>query len=317
MYNPDFAFAENSRPDYKVKDSLIMFRGLDKFEDSEGFSSDIIFINEALSGVSKEQYENVTMRCKLMVIMDWNPRYTKHWIFELEGRPNMFFNHSTFKDNPHCPEPVKQKILSYEPTPENVAAGTADEYRWKVYGQGVRAAQDGLVFPKITWIDAFPDDLAHTVLGMDFGFTNDPSVLVRAGVRDNNLYLHELFYHPVIDPELLYELVSPFFGKHDYCYADSSDKYATNCTGQIQVLQAKGLPIIPVKKYHGSIVDGISIMQNFHIHIVKTRNAEIEANSYIWDSVNGIPINKPKDEYNHFWDASRYAVISELKHFLK
>ncbi len=314
-YDPANAFAENSRPDYRIKDSKIMFRGLDKFQESEGFDCDIVFINEILSGgISKGQYENVTMRCKLMTIADWNPKFTRHWVFDLQGRPDTFFTHTTFRDNPHAPPSVVQKILSYEPTDANIAAGTADDYRWKVYGLGQRAAAEGLIFPRITWIDKFPDNLEHVVHGMDFGFTNDPTVLVRGAVRDNNLYLEELFRCPVAGAADLHAHISPHFDKNAYVYADSADKYAKNSTGQIEALQMMGLPVIPAKKYSGSVVDGIHLMQNFNIHIVRNRDVEIEANSYVWAEVHGIPINYPIDSFNHFWDASRYMVLMELRY---
>lgn len=315
LYDPSSATGENIRPEYSLNGSRIMFRGLDKMDKHEGFPSDIIFINEVLSGVSELQFENVTMRCRMMVIADWNPKYTEHWIFRREGRPNTFFTHSTFRDNPHCPSAVRDKILSYEPTPGNIEAGTADEYRWKVYGLGMRAAEEGLVYPNITWIDKFPQDIKHTVLGMDFGFTNDPTVLARTGVKDNGIYFEELFRAPVIDAGQLHECISGLFHPNEYCYADSADKYATNASGQIEALQLKGLPVIATKKYSGSIVDGISIIKNFKIYIVRNRATEIEANAYVWDSVNGIPINKPVDKFNHFWDAVRYPAISEWRYY--
>lgn len=316
LYDPGNATGENIRPEYNIRGSRIMFRGLDKMDKHEGFPSDIIFINEVLSGVSELQFENVTMRCKMLVIADWNPKYTEHWIFRREGRPNVFFTHSTFRDNPHCPAAVAEKILSYEPTPENVAAGTADEYRWKVYGLGQRAAEEGLVYPNITWINTFPADIEHTVLGMDFGFTTDDTVLARTGVKGDCIYFEELFRSPVVDAGELYNYISPLFYEHEYCYCDSADKYATNPTGQIDALQMKGLPVMATKKYSGSIIDGISIIKNFKIHIVRNRATEIEANSYVWDSVNGIPINKPVDKFNHFWDAVRYTAIMEWRYHM-
>ena len=44
---------------------------------------------------------------------------------------------------------------------------------------------------------------------------------------------------------------------------------------------------------------------------------QIEANSYVWETVNGIAINYPHDEFNHLWDAARYAVQSEFKNLIQ
>lgn len=315
LYDPKSMLSENSRPEYSINGSIIKFRGLDKMGEKEGFTSDIIFINEVLSGVTKQQYESVTMRCKLFCILDWNPKYTKHWAFNLKGQPNVFFTHTTFRDNQHAPKSVIAKIMSYEPTPENIASGSADEWRWKVYGLGKRAAMDGLVFNKVKWINKFPNDIEHVVMGMDYGFTNDPTALVRAGLKGNDLYVEKLFYNPVIDANILYDNIKDHFKGNLYCYADSSDKYPTNPIGQTESLHKLGLRIIPAKKYHGSIVDGINIINLFNLHIVQCEEFETEQGAYIWDSVNGITINKPVDRDNHLWDALRYIMIMEFKHY--
>lgn len=316
VYDPDSLTGENVRPDYRVGKSVIHFRGLDKMDQKEGYDCDIIYFNELLDGVSEAHFKNITMRCTTMIIGDWNPKVTQHWVFDLEGQPDTFFTHTTYIDNPFCPLSVRRQIESYEPTPENIAAGTADEYRWKVYGLGIRAAQEGLIFPNINWIDKFPDDLEYIVLGMDFGFTVDPTALVREGVRGRDLFIEELLYTPIEDPVVLYDAVQPFFDGRVRCWADSADKYASNPIGMVEALQARGLAISKAKKYQGSLVDGIFSMKNFKLNIVKTKNFQREANSYVWDTANGIQLLKPKDTNNHLWDAARYPVISEVKHFV-
>ena len=251
-----------------------------------------------------------------MIIGDWNPKYTEHWVFEMEGQPDTIFTKTTYKDNPFCPPSVRQTIESYEPTPENIAAGTADDFRWKVYGLGERAAQEGLVYPNIDWIDEFPDDLEYTAYGIDFGFTNDPTAIIHVGVRGRDLFLHELFYSPIDDPDLLYQIVAPILGSEGYAIADSADKYAKNPEGMVKSLQMRGLSVIKAKKFQDSITTGISYMKNFHIHCVKTKNMRNEANTYVWDAVNGITINKPVDKNNHLWDAARYVVMTVFRNYI-
>ena len=56
-------------------------------------------------------------------------------------------------------------------------------------------------------------------------------------------------------------------------------------------------------------------MNNFTINIVENTAVRNEANAYVWDTVHGIAINRPRDDNNHFWDAARYTVISELKRY--
>lgn len=308
LFEEDALTGEGQRPEYRIKDSVIRFRGLDKMGTKEGFPSDILFFNEVLSGISKEQFDSVTMRCKLLAILDWNPRYTKHWAFELEGRPNVFFTHTTFKDNPHCPKAVAKRILSYEPTPENIAAGTADEWRWKVYGLGIRAAQEGLIFPDVDWIDTFPTDLEFTAFGLDFGFTVDPTAIVEVGAKGRDLFVRPCFYAPCDDPDTLAEILHNVMGYEQCCIADSADKYAQNPEGMVFSLQMRGLSVSKFSKYSGSLIAGINILKNFRMHIVKDKDFQNEQGGYVWDSINGIKINRPIDKFNHYWDATRYVT---------
>lgn len=311
VYDPDAMRSEKQRPDYYINNSVIHFRGSDRMDSREGHDCDIIYINEMLDDISKQQYKNITMRCTTMVIGDWNPKYTEHWAFELEGQPHTYFTHTTYKDNPFCPPGVIREIESYEPTPANIAAGTADEWRWKVYGLGIRAAKEGLVYPNIDWIDEFPSDLERVVFGLDFGFTNDPTALVRLGLRGLDLYMKEEFYAPCSDPALLYDAIEGTVGRMPI-FADSADKYAKNPESMVDGLLLRGLSVVKAKKYAGSVTDGIHMVKSFRLHIVRSRNFQTEANSYVWDSVNGITINQPIDKFNHLWDAVRYAVMEYL-----
>lgn len=309
-------FAENARPDVYIRNSVISFRGLDKMEKKEGFDSDVIFFNELLSGVEEEQFKNVVMRCKKMVIADWNPRYTQHWAFDYEERPNTIFTHSTYKDNRHCPVSVRLEIESYEPTPENIKNKTADDYRWKVYGLGKRCAQEGVIFANVDWIEEFPQDIQHTVIGIDYGFTNDPTAIVRAGSKNGELYAELKCYTPIQSADILEQVIRSIMTKEEYAYADSADKYERDGQGMNYEMQVRGLPVIAVKKTAGSIGIGIQIMQGTKMHIVKSKEWEAEQGGYVWDMVNGIAINRPVDKFNHAWDALRYAVISELRYQL-
>ena len=129
------------------------------------------------------------MRCRKLMVLDWNPKYTQHWCFKLEGQANVHFTHSTYRNNKHLEQSVINKIESYcpwnfddlelpekkrRPHPDNVRLGTEDAYRWSVYGEGIRCAPEGLIFKNVVYDDMWPENIAP-VLGLDFGFTVDPS----------------------------------------------------------------------------------------------------------------------------------------------
>ena len=58
VYDPDAMRSENQHPDYYINNSVIHFRGLDRMDSREGYDCDIIYINEMLDDISKQQYKN-------------------------------------------------------------------------------------------------------------------------------------------------------------------------------------------------------------------------------------------------------------------
>lgn len=302
---------ESGAPRCQLFGNTIYFHGLDDWTKVEGLPSDVLFFNEALE-VNRKCFETLLMRCSELCILDWNPRYTQHWCFELSKRSDAIFCHSTYKDNHHLADTIRKGIEAYEPTAENIAAGTADEWRWKVYGLGICAAMEGLVYPDVEWIEEFPDDCDYVTLGMDFGFTNDPTALVRCGMKGEDLFVELLVYHPFDDPSKLYDAIAPHFNGHLYCICDSADRYAKNPMGMVTALGAKGLRVAKAVKRAGSIADGIQQVKQFRIHIVENKHARDEQGAYCYAMVNGIRVNSPIDDHNHMWDAVRYVVQNEF-----
>ena len=77
--------SENSSPSVRLYGNNIYFRGLDDEANSEGYPSNVLFINEALE-TKKSQVNGLIMRCEELIIMDWNPKFTDHWCFDFESR---------------------------------------------------------------------------------------------------------------------------------------------------------------------------------------------------------------------------------------
>lgn len=134
------------KPYYNLFGNNIYFRGLDDESAIEGYPSDIIFVNEVLE-TEKSKVDGLKMRCRKLIMFDWNPKLTKHWVFELEGQPDVIFFRSNYKENKHLEKTIVDEIESYNPdNPINVQNKTANLFRWRVYGLGVRTDQEGNVF---------------------------------------------------------------------------------------------------------------------------------------------------------------------------
>jgi len=324
----DENYKNPQKPYYNLYGNDVFFRGLD--DSSEGYPSDIVFINEALENQNKEKVDGIAMRCRKLLVYDWNPKYTQHWCFDLEGQPNVHFTHSTYKNNKHLEQSVINTIEGYcpwlledlniqdekkrRPNLINIRNGTADKYRWQVYGEGIRSSPEGLIFQNITWVDKFPD--IGFSYGMDFGFTTDPTALVKHGEDEFNIWIELLLYEPTENADLIHNFaITNNIDIKIPTTADSSDKYTGENRGTVEMvkeLYLKGWNISKVNKTK-SVMYWLTSMKKKKIHIVKNHlylQAKKEQENYKMKLINNIAINQPIDKFNHMWDADRYAHIA-------
>jgi PBSX family phage terminase large subunit len=291
---------------FKIFDNKINFLGADKPSKFHGAQCDYFWINETLP-VSKAIFDQQEMRCTKFWVMDYNPSVTEHWIFNsVIPRPDVGYLHTTYLDNPFCSIPERNKILSYEPTAKNIENGTADDYMWKVYGLGLRGAMQGLIFKNVNWVDNFPIDVRYQY-GLDFGFTNDPTALVKVGTKDNDLFLQLLCYEPIDNSFAVGEMFKNLgIEKGITITADSSDRF--NDVEMCRELRNIGYDVKKVDKGKG-ILWRIGLMKKYRINIVRDVNFKREQENYKWREINGICINEPLDKFNHAWDASGYGFL--------
>lgn len=299
---------------YTLYGNEISFIGLDDPARFHGPRQDITYINEAMEA-DEDSYRQLEMRTNEAMILDFNPSYTQHWIFNtllmnLPSKPNTFYMHSTFRNNPYLPKGQRDTILSYEPTPENIKNGTASEYKWLVYGLGKRAAQKGTIFKYITWIDKFPENVNYWY-SIDYGYTVDPFALVKIFIDGENLYLEKIIYEPIDNPESVSDALFNYgVQKHDLIASDSADRY--NDKEFNKELKNLGWNIHPISKTNG-VSYWIGQLSKYKIHIVNSIEFRIEAENYRWREINGIQINEPIDKFNHLWDAARYGIMVNSK----
>jgi phage terminase large subunit len=86
--------------------------------------------------------------------------------------------------------------------------------------------------------------------------------------------------------------------------------------GFISAARSAGYRVMAVRKFPGSINYGIAVLKNYRLHIVKNRfyhEVLKEQSNYKYKQVNGISLDEPIDDFNHFWDAVRYAAMSNLR----
>jgi hypothetical protein len=68
---------------------------------------------------------------------------------------------------------------------------------------------------------------------------------------------------------------------------------------------------IAVKKFPGCVTWRLDIINRHQINLINRPHIRKEQENYSYRTVHGIKTNDPIDDFNHFWDASGYAVQYE------
>lgn len=293
---------------FNMLGNKINLLGADKESKFLGASCDFLYFNEMLD-IPKGIFDQSEMRCRRFWWGDYNPKVTEHYVYEnIIPRDDVSFLHSTWRDNPFISDTERNKILSYEDTPDNRRQGTVDLYKWKVYGLGIRAAMEGLIFPDVIYINEFPDDCDEVVYGLDFG-TNDPACLVKVGIKGKNLYAEKLLYLPIHNNDDYCQYLDVLLPEECVVWADSAKPDI------ISYLKARGFPVYGAFKPRGSVNFGIGLLKRYNIHLVRDKDVRKEQENYKWKEIQGIRLNEPDDKWNHFWDAFRYAVYMQFRYY--
>lgn len=304
-------YVNNSRHIIKIRNWTFEFVGLDDQQKLHGLTCDIFWINEAMEA-TKDDFDQLEQRCSGFAILDYNPTAEEHWIYDnVCRRSDCYFDHSTMLDNPFIPENMRRKILSYEPTPYNYQQGTADERKWKIYGLGLRAQLEGLIFTKVSLIKEIPFFVTKRWRGLDFGFTNDPTALETVGFHDDCLYVDEECYLTAMTtPDIIKKVKQQNDWSRRKIWADNAEPR------EITELRNAGLPALSTVKGAGSINFGIDFMQGLkHIYVTEhSLNIKKEFDNYTWmqDPKTGHFTNIPVDSFNHAIDGIRYVCTMEL-----
>lgn len=92
--------------------TTVEIHGTDDEETVHGLTQDVAWLNEPYK-ISKDTFDQIDMRSDV-VFIDYNPK-KESYIENIAKQDNAIVIHSTFRDNPFCPEEQRIKIESYQP----------------------------------------------------------------------------------------------------------------------------------------------------------------------------------------------------------
>jgi phage terminase large subunit len=278
---------------YYLNDNIVEFFALDNEQKIRGTRRHVLYCNEA-NELNYPEYQQLNMRTEDYILLDYNPSDPNHFVYtKVLGREDCILIKSTFLDNPYLPETLINELLILKET---------DEDWWRIYGLGERGTGKENIF-QFTEYTSLPESAEPLGIGLDFGFTNDPTGIVRGYKNGTDLYLEELVYQTHLTNQDIFNKLKYITSKNEVIYADSAEPKS------IEELRRMGLNIRATKKGKDSILAGIDILKRFKIHI-KGENIKTEFLNYKWSKdKNGDLTNNPLDKWNHIIDAARYLVF--------
>ena len=281
--------------------SYIEFFSADQPDKLRGARRDVLFINEC-NNVSFESYQQLAIRTKKFIYLDYNPT-NEFWVHtELINDNNSDFIILTYKDNEALDPAIVKEIEKAK-----VKAETSSYWEnwWKVYGLGQIGTLEGVIFNNWQTIDVLPNDARLLGYGVDFGYSNDPTAIVEVYKWNDKRIVNEICYQKELSNSQIAKLITT----KNIAYCDSAEPKS------IAELVSYGVNATAVRKGTDSINFGIQVMQEQEYLITKqSTNLINELRKYAWDKdkKTGATLNKPIDMFNHAIDAFRYHEMESI-----
>jgi len=235
----------------------------------------------------------------------WNPSKATDPVEFLvnDPPPGCVTVHANHRDNPWFPEVLRLE-LEYD------RGRDLDKYN-HIWEGGYQQSSQARVFTnwKIEEFDASEiADLGGPYGGADWGFSVDPTVLVRTWVDDPNRKIYVDYETWAIGCSIAdtAELFDKVPGARKIKIRADSARPET-----IDHVRKDGFDIQSARKGPGSVEEGVEFLKAYDI-IVHPRCKHVidELTHYSWevDRLTGEPTNKLADKANHTIDALRYAL---------
>jgi len=297
VYRPDWHNKSENIYRNKKTGSEIDFLSIDDPFKVRSRRRDYAWLNEG-NEFDLEDYRQISMRTSGQIFTDYNPSHQFHWIYdELETRKDCKVIQSTYLDNPFLHPDIVKEIEGYRDKDENY---------WRIYGLGFKGISQTTVYTHWKFCDDLPESYDDEYYGLDFGY-NNPTALVQIREKDKDIFVKEKLYQSYLTNEQLIEKFKGLDIGNKIIYADSAEPQ------RIEEIRQAGFNIRPADK---DVALGIDEIKRRAFYITKDSvKGTKEVKSYSWKTKDGKPIDEPVAVNNHFCDATRYGVYSNLKKY--
>lgn len=277
--------------------SWVEFFSTDNEQKIRGRKRDILYVNEA-NELRFIEWQQLKMRTTRFSIVDYNPSFSDdHWLCEVNADQRTHHFITTYKDNPFLEQTIVDEIESLQHKNKSL---------WQIYGLGLQAVIEGVIFKNVEEVDEIPDWVKRRFIGLDFGYSNDPTAIAEVAVHEDTIYIDEKCYKTrMLTTDIVNELRAYQGFK---MISESADPRL------LDEIKNAGFNIHPVHKGDQSIREGINKMLEYKICVTsRSLNTIKELKNYTYaQDKDGAWLNTPIDSYNHILDAVRYVILEEI-----
>ncbi|MEI6696895.1 MAG: PBSX family phage terminase large subunit [Bacteroidota bacterium] len=318
--NDLFTIIENPlKITFKANGNTILARGLDKDYKMKSIKDPTGIWYEEMNEIGFNDFLKSTSSLRGGIIQEigtFNPEMEDSWItkfffppkesYEKESgdfvevestRKDTRILHSTYKNNDFATNQSIELLESFK---------NIDYHYYRIYTLGLwGGALEGLVYNNWDVVDVFPNE-EYIFYGLDFGYSNDESGMIKVCFRGDDLFVEEILYQKgLTNQDLAGIFRSRGITKNQIILADSAEPKS------IQELFREGFTIRGAIKGPDSIRNGIDILKRYRIHVVKgSINLINEFKTYSWAmDREGKSLNVPIDKLNHLLDPLRYVAM--------
>lgn len=301
-----------------VNGSEFIFKGISN--DPQQLKSttgiDICWVEEAekVSRVSWDYLTPTIRNTNSEIWISFNPNDIKdptYQMFVENPLPDTISVKVNYYDNPYFSDtPLYQEMLydrEYNP----------ELYQNKWEGN-VKQNSDALIFKNKYRVKDFETPPLKNMFsqrffyGADWGFSQDPTAIIRCFIVDNELFVDYEAGGINIEMEQLGDVFNKIPESNKWgIYADNARPET------ISYVRRAGFNIMPCEKGKGSVEDGIEYLRGFKMITVHPRCKnlldELGLYSYKTDKLTGEILPIIVDKYNHYIDALRYSLSPYIK----
>lgn len=242
-----------------------------------------------------------------ILIFTFNPFKDSDPVYAMAQNPDedTLVINANYADNPFFPEELRKEM-------EHCKKTDYDKYLWVWEGKCLGISKAQIFRDKYEVKEFDTPDNALFFYGGDWGFSNDPTTVLRSFIVGNTLYIDYEAWKVGCDIEDTPALYDEVPGTAIYpIYADNSRPET------ISYMQSRRYNVIGAEKWPGCIEDGISYLRSFSKIIIHPRCIhtieEFGLYQYKVDHQTNEILREPLDKFNHCIDALRYSHTISMR----